>query len=479
MRSFVSKKIFLIYFIIAFLLRFPFFFLDAIDHDESTFILVGQHLADGFLPYYDLWDLKPPGIFYYFGALLSLFGKKLWLIRLSGVILVTFSAWFCYKISLNFVEKKSAFWAGILCIYLLSVFGTMQGVMSEHIGILPFLLAFYYLLKPLNWKNTIIIGFGFGLAFICRLNLAYPAVVVLFLSYFFEQNFLSLKKKLNYFIIIISGFSVLFLAAFPYFLKNDLHFLYQTVIKASLAYSDADWVAVISTLPSIFIFLSLTFSFIFFNLQKKSFGRNAILLSGVLFGMIFMFLKSGKINGHYLIQIYPFLCVIFVYLIENYFVKIRYQKVQKFITLFFILAASESYFQYFKLIQHQYTTSSWLMGDAFEISDWLEKNHPLEKNLFFMKSHLGYWLTQTQPPTPVVTHPTNVYRETAYLYLKSPRKSPAVELNYIFNDLQPKFIIEKKDYSERNKNPNNPFFGFYKAYQKVYETKNAVILERK
>ncbi|HCD98775.1 MAG TPA: hypothetical protein DEQ63_05800, partial [Flavobacteriaceae bacterium] len=49
--------VFLALFIVAFAIRFPFFFRDYIDKDESTFILMGQSWADGYLPYLTLWDL--------------------------------------------------------------------------------------------------------------------------------------------------------------------------------------------------------------------------------------------------------------------------------------------------------------------------------------------------------------------------------------------------------------------------------------
>ena len=39
---------------LALLTRFPFFFHDVINWDESTFILVGQSIIDGHLPYVTL-----------------------------------------------------------------------------------------------------------------------------------------------------------------------------------------------------------------------------------------------------------------------------------------------------------------------------------------------------------------------------------------------------------------------------------------
>ena len=43
-------------FLSALFIRLPFFTRDYIDRDESTFILMGQSVADGHLPYVHLWD---------------------------------------------------------------------------------------------------------------------------------------------------------------------------------------------------------------------------------------------------------------------------------------------------------------------------------------------------------------------------------------------------------------------------------------
>ena len=57
------STVYLFLFGVALFIRFPFFFRDIIDHDESTFIFIGNSIADGYLPYDYLWDLKPPLLF--------------------------------------------------------------------------------------------------------------------------------------------------------------------------------------------------------------------------------------------------------------------------------------------------------------------------------------------------------------------------------------------------------------------------------
>src|SRR6476620_8136837 len=89
-------------FLATLFIRFPFFFRDYIDRDESTFILLGQSITDGYLPYNFLWDLKPPLLFYTFGLIEYIFPHSLIAIRFFGVLIIFFSA-----VLLMQIAKKS------------------------------------------------------------------------------------------------------------------------------------------------------------------------------------------------------------------------------------------------------------------------------------------------------------------------------------------------------------------------------------
>lgn len=138
------KTIFLVLFIVAFFIRFPFFFRDYIDRDESTFILLGQSWVDGHLPYTQLWDLKPPITFLYFALIIKFFGKSFFAIRLFGTLMVALTALFTYGMATKLTSKKVAFWTAMFCIFFQSLFGSLQGVMSEHICTFFFAAAYIF-----------------------------------------------------------------------------------------------------------------------------------------------------------------------------------------------------------------------------------------------------------------------------------------------------------------------------------------------
>ena len=97
-RRIPTVALFALLLLLALLTRFPFFFRDVINWDESTFILVGQSILDGHLPYVTLYDLKPPVLFAFFAAVIWVGGKSILAIRLAGMMCVWLIACFTCQI---------------------------------------------------------------------------------------------------------------------------------------------------------------------------------------------------------------------------------------------------------------------------------------------------------------------------------------------------------------------------------------------
>src|SRR3954464_9636902 len=53
--------------------------------DQGIYAVVGDAMLDGKMPYRDVWDFKPPGIFFVFAFAEALFGKAMASIRLVEV----------------------------------------------------------------------------------------------------------------------------------------------------------------------------------------------------------------------------------------------------------------------------------------------------------------------------------------------------------------------------------------------------------
>jgi len=61
--------------------------------DQSLFAVIGRGLLDGKRLYVDLWDVKPPGIFYFYALLFRIFGPAMWSV---GVVDALISVLLCY-----------------------------------------------------------------------------------------------------------------------------------------------------------------------------------------------------------------------------------------------------------------------------------------------------------------------------------------------------------------------------------------------
>lgn len=219
--------------ITALFIRFPFFFRDYIDRDESTFILVAQSWVNGHLPYTQLWDVKPPLTYLFFAGIIYFFGKSLFAIRFFGTILVIISSFFTYKIGVNVASKKIAFWAAIGSIILQSLFGSLQGVMSEHITMAFFMPALFLLSRSRSVLVVFIVGILMGISVMIKLNLAYA---IFFIGLLMIYDDLRKKEYLRgVFNAMAYGtgiIMIILLTILPYYLQDNSMLWYKSVIQA-------------------------------------------------------------------------------------------------------------------------------------------------------------------------------------------------------------------------------------------------------
>src|ERR1700690_1631960 len=61
-------------------IRFP------LERDSATYCLVAQGMLHGLRLYRDLWDNKPPGIFYIYVPIVKLFGPVMWCVGVMDIV---------------------------------------------------------------------------------------------------------------------------------------------------------------------------------------------------------------------------------------------------------------------------------------------------------------------------------------------------------------------------------------------------------
>ncbi len=430
--------------LVSVFIRLPFFFRDYIDRDESTFILMGQSWVDGHLPYTELWDLKPPITFLVFAGIIYLFGKSFVVIRLIGALMVAITAFFTYKIGKRIGSKKIGFWAGVLCVLLQSMFGSIQGVMSEHIGMAFFVPALYILIKSDKYTYYLVSGLLMGLAIMTKLNIAYAVFLVgLYLVYssFAKQHFTNgLLKLLLYGVGIVC---VILLTVLPYHLSDQAEIWWKSVVLAALEYAGARRSSLLSLAPTFLILAGL-----FVLAWKKNYldfkNKNVQILLVAILGVLFSFFKAGRINSHYLIQLYPILIVL-VALIGSRILVLQKFDYRPFVFFLLVLLPMESYLEYTNIFNNRINRGTFFNGEGITVPQYLRSNNLETENVLFLEYHIGYWPLGTKPPTMAATHPSNICRSELFPYYDNPRATGVEELKYIMEEIRPKIVITRKN----------------------------------
>ncbi|MDF0715085.1 glycosyltransferase family 39 protein [Muricauda sp. 334s03] len=435
------KTVLFVLVVVSVFIRFPFFFRDYVDRDESTFILMGQSWVNGHLPYTQLWDLKPPITFLYFAIIIKLFGKSFFAIRFFGAVMVAITSLFTYGIATKITSKKIAFWSAIFCVFFQSLFGSLQGVMSEHICTLFFVAGIYIVIYKSQWQWFLLAGLLFGLSIMSKLNMAYPVLTlgIYFLSEGFSKDKLS-KSILNLFFMGIGIAITVFLTAFPYYLQDSLYVWWESIFEAPLAYAGGKYHSPVKTLPFVFIVLGLLIvGFVYKIIDFKS--RESQLLTVVIIGILLSFMQTGKVNGHYLIQLYPFI-LIPMGIAFGKLPKLKKSYKPLFIALL-LLIPMESYLEYMNIVSNKIKKGSFYNGEGIDVPRYIQ-DHNLETNtIFFTEYHIGYWVLDETPPTKAATHPSNITRDELFSDLGNPRKTGIEELKYIMEVIQPKTLVAR------------------------------------
>ncbi|WP_158974639.1 glycosyltransferase family 39 protein [Cellulophaga sp. L1A9] len=438
-----NKSVFFILIIVSFLIRLPFFFRDYIDRDESTFIIMGQSWVNGHLPYMELWDLKPPLNFLFFAAIIYPFGKSIFLIRLFGAIIVAITSFYTYKIALEVSTKKVAFWCAIFCIFFQSLFGSMQGVMSEHISIVFFIPGLYLILKHKEWYWVLASGIFMGLTAMVKLNMAYPiALIGLFYVYTYWKSKDFKVGIRNTFLYGFGIIMVIALTVLPYYLNGNITLWWNSVIEAPMMYANSKRNALLSFAPLLLVILL----FLYLAQRKKifDFSNTAIqLLSLVTIAVYLSFVKGGRLNGHYLIQLYPTLLILVGMAVSK--IPVVVKKIHKvFIVLLLLIIPIESYVEYFAIIKNKIEKGTFYNGEGIEVTNYLKENNIDFNNILFTEYHIGYWFLNANPPTKAATHPSNICRSELFPYSENPRKTVFEEIQYILEIKQPQIIVKKE-----------------------------------
>jgi hypothetical protein len=145
--------------------------------DQGTYLTIGQGLLEGKQPYRDLWDNKPPGIFYLYAGIARVFGRTMWSAAVVDILLLLLISYFLFRFTELYLGRAGA---AIAVMVHASWHGEMKyfWIAQPETFQVACVLAGYLLMKRRGqrWKAT---SFAAGLVFGYACWLKYNAVAFL------------------------------------------------------------------------------------------------------------------------------------------------------------------------------------------------------------------------------------------------------------------------------------------------------------
>ncbi|MAC11744.1 MAG: hypothetical protein CMN74_05875 [Sphingorhabdus sp.] len=109
------------------LLRFPYIGFPDIFIDEEFYLVVGDRLLNGQIPYVDVWDRKPIGLFLLFAGMRLLGGDAVVAYQLVAALFAIATSWFILLISRRYVGHAAALAGAIVYVAWLATLGGSGG----------------------------------------------------------------------------------------------------------------------------------------------------------------------------------------------------------------------------------------------------------------------------------------------------------------------------------------------------------------
>ncbi len=427
--------IFIFISIVALAIRFPFFFPAVIDWDESTFIIIGQSAVNGFLPYQIAWDIKPPFVYWWFGAAIELFGKSIPAVRLAGLIWLALSAYVLYRAALSITESGlgSIFGAAML---IVASSAYSQYVSTEHLAVLPMVGSILVLQGGAQQLRSIFLaGVLLGFACMFRLNLIFLCFGVgLFLCILTPRGsweaFLSgiLKRGASFSVGLLTPALLSFL---PYLLSGHW-LLWIRFYEAAASFSDQQRSLTKNTIDTLrasahsFAGATMWGAAILGAFVVSSHWRNLsperrsnwVLCGVFVLGSFLSIIITGLVDVdiHYFSQLVPGLSMFAAAALSQRGTAFALSKADCTKFAFASVLIAIAIFRTAAAEWNALATRVWAgeplsYGTAYDIAKFIKSQKTTEGfSLFMLDNHLVYWLLDRYPPTLLATHPSNLSR---------------------------------------------------------------------
>ncbi|HPQ81509.1 MAG TPA: glycosyltransferase family 39 protein [bacterium] len=319
---------------VLFVLRAWSFVTPIIDVDEPQFAGFAHALMDGGVPYVASLDTKPLGVYWFFAAVFSLFGRyNMEAVHAATAVWVGLTAFFCYGIARRVYTSNAGFWAALFyAVFSTAFVPKFIGTSIAVLMMLPLTMSIYMLIR---WEESakrlfvLFSGLLWGLACLFKYQAGINLVAVgfyllLFRPLLFSRNSREVRLA-EYAIFVSGGAAVGLLFAFYLYLAGAWDAFVFWSLKGSAAYvhKGSAQTSLLASFPlrgGAFILSTLLVWYLSARaiaaaargmLKEPGAARPAewIVIIWLAFSF-FAVLAGGKLYGHYFYQVLPQLCVL-------------------------------------------------------------------------------------------------------------------------------------------------------------------------
>jgi 4-amino-4-deoxy-L-arabinose transferase-like glycosyltransferase len=448
------------------IVRLPSFFFSVFDWDESTFIIMGQSILNGNIPYVDAWDIKPPLAYYVYALFIAVFGKSVLSIRLGGALCVYAASILIYKTGQALNGRIAGLIAAVFLVVFTSTGPSGLSTMTEHILLVPVSLILYILFTfGFGRKEAFLAGFILGGAILIKTSMVFESLAVLsVVSAGFLQPQSDFSERVKRCAILSAGiFLPVLIMVYYYFAKNNLDLLFKTnvvvlnYIGAAASFQEKFEILLrnigdnIRLNPLLWITSFLgALSLIFLKKIKTLF----LSAGAVIFGaqLVSLFFAGQPFGYHYLITTMPILCLVSGLALSAWLPERRPGSTMHVVATVLLIVAGLCYSlqgnvgRHYKEIVTRLVQKQPLLDDScYRIARFLEMNNARNHYVYMVNScHIASWLSGSMYPTKYV-HPSNVLiKEYMLKIIDGPDATKEKELLAIL-DKRPLFIIHRKD----------------------------------
>jgi hypothetical protein len=317
---------------LSILLRLPSFWISVIDHDESTYAVIGSEIWRGGTYLYKDWvDTKPPGIFLIFASIVAVFGKSIVAIRLVGAGAIALTASFLYiaKYRLSGGQHRLAYWTGIVYIVFTALHQWSLPTNTE---------LFFNIFTAAAWcivptllplprsKPLFLLALCMGIGFVIKYVVLFDFVALcLVISGIWLQNHYAQTHKIPFWqfftlgIWATLGFVLPFALCYAWFYANGLaYYFYEAAFEITRRYPSSFSIGKAAGFMGQFLLsyfplvVGAIFTWYYAVRAKQALPYSNLLRWGLpicLFFALLAALLPGKGFAHYLLQ--PLLPLLF------------------------------------------------------------------------------------------------------------------------------------------------------------------------